>query len=218
MKLYEHPESGNSYKVRLLLSFLGLPYESVFIDFFQDEQHQPAYLAINPRGEVPTLVDGDLVLRDSMGILIYLAAKYGGGRWFPASPAAMGEIGEWLAFAASWVQYGVFSARALVSFGVPANGLPPDFPASLEEARLRGIRSLEILDEHLAGRRWLAGPEPSIADVAVFPYVALAPMGDISLAPYPAVTAWIDRFRDLPGFVPIAGLDDPDYRKAMAHT
>lgn len=216
MKLYEHPESGNSYKVRLLLSFLGLPYDSVLVDLFQDEQHQPTYLAINPRGEVPTLVDGEVVLRDSMAILIYLAAKYGAGRWFPPLPARMAEIGEWLAFAASWVQYGVFTARALVSFGIPANGLAPGFPASLDEARVRGKRSLEILEEHLTGRMWLACEEPTIADVAVFPYVALAPMGDVSLAPYPAVQAWIERFRDLPGFITIPGLDDPDYRRKPA--
>lgn len=212
MKLYEHPESGNSYKVRLLLSFLNLPYESVLVDLMQDAQHGPAYLAINPRGEVPALVDGDLILRDSMAILVYLARKQDDEGWLPTDPAGMAEVAEWLAFAASWIQYGVFSARALVAFGVPANGLPPDVPASLEEAHIRGRKSLNILDAHLASRDWLACGRPTIADIAVFPYVALAPMGGIALGPYAAVQAWIARFKRLPGFVSIEGLDDPSYR------
>lgn len=212
MKLYEHPESGNSYKVRLLLSFLNLPYESVLVDLMQDAQHGPAFLAINPRGEVPALVDGDLTLRDSMAILVYLARKQADEGWLPTDAAGMAEVAEWLAFAASWIQYGVFSARALAAFGIPANGLPPDFPASLDEARIRGRKSLDILDAHLRTRDWLACGRPTIADVAVFPYVALAPMGRIALEPYPAVEAWIARFKTLPGFIPVAGLDDPDYR------
>jgi len=213
LTLYSHPESGNSYKVRLLLSFLELPHRVVDIDLMSDEQHQPGYLAINPRGEVPALRDGDLTLRDSAAILVYLAASYGPDPWYPPRPRAMAEIAEWLAFAASWVQYGVFSARALVSFGIPANGLPPDFPASLDEARIRGRRSLEILDEHLSRQAWLTGAQPTIADIANFPYVALAPMGDIALSPYPAVEAWIARFKALPRFIGIAGLEDPDYRR-----
>ncbi len=213
MKLYTVEESGNSYKVRLLLSFLGVDYDRVEIDFFSDEQHSPHYLAINPRGEVPTLEDGDLRLRDSAAILVYLAATYAGDTWWSKKPAEQAQIAEWLAFAAGWIQYGVFTARAIVSFGIPANGLPPDFEESLAAAEIRGRRSLQILDEHLASREWLCCDRPTIADVAVFPYVALAPMGNISLADYANVRAWIGRIRQLPRFVPIPGLDDPDYRK-----
>jgi glutathione S-transferase len=213
LTLYSSPVSGNSYKVRLLLSFLGLPHRIVDLDLLADEQHRPAYLAVNPRGEVPALVDGDLTLCDSAAILVYLASTHRPQPWYPAEPRTMAAITEWLAFAASWVQYGVFSARALVSFGIPANGLPPDFPANLDEAKVRGRRSLEILDAHLRTRAWLVGETATIADIANFPYVALAPMGDIPLTPYPAVEAWIARFRALPGFIPIEGLDDPDYLK-----
>lgn len=215
LRLYQHSESGNSYKVRLLLAFIGLPYESIAVDLFTDEQHQAAYLALNPRGEVPTLVDGDLVLRDSMAILVYLATKHAPA-WCPQAPAELARIAEWLAFAASWVQYGVFSARALVSFGIPANGLPPDFPASLDEAKIRGHKSLVLMDQHLSSHDWLAGDRATIADVANFPYIALAPMGDIPLNPYPAVEAWIARFKTLPGFIEIAGLSDPHYRRGNA--
>lgn len=214
MRLYSHPESGNSYKVRLLLSFLGTPYDLANVDLWTDEQHQPAYLVINPRGEVPALTDGALTLRDSAGIMVYLAATYGPDPWYPPAPHRMAAIAEWMAFAASWIQYGVFSARALVSFGIPANGLPPDFPASVDEAKIRGKRSLKILDDHLSLNHWLVGGQPTIADIANFPYVALAPMGDIALSPYPAVEAWIARFKALPGFISIEGLDNPGYRRS----
>jgi glutathione S-transferase len=127
MRLYEHPESGNSHKVRLLLSFLGLTYESVEIDLMADEQHQAAFLALNPRGEVPVLEDDGTVLRDSLAILVYVALRYDRGVWLPRDPRDMGEVMEWLAFAAGWIQYGVFTARPCLVWDPgqrPAGGLP----------------------------------------------------------------------------------------------
>lgn len=214
MKLYSYEESGNSYKVRLLCALLGIAYEKVEIDLMQDEQHRPDYLAVNPHGEVPTLVDGALCLRDSAAILMYLAAKHAPGQWWPTAPAQQAEVIEWLAFAASWIQYGVFTVRAIHAFGISANGVPHEYREDPAPARLRALRSLEILDAHLAPRDWLACGRPTIADLAVFPYVALAPMGEITLAPYSSVLRWIGQIRALPGFVPIAGLDDPSYRGA----
>ena len=156
MKLYEHPESGNSHKVRLLLSFLGLEYESVIVDLMTDEQHQAPFLAVNPRGEVPVLVDNDLVLRDSMAILVYLATQYDARRqWLPADNAGTASVMEWLAFAASWIQFGVFTARAIVSFGISGNGLPHTFKGDVEEARIRGTTSLAIMEKQLSGQDWL---------------------------------------------------------------
>ncbi len=215
MKLYSFEESGNSYKVRLLLAFLGLDYERVDVDLMQDEQHQAPFLAVNPRGEVPALVDGPVTLCDSAAIMLYLAARYGPRPWWSDDVVEQAHIMEWLAFAASWVQFGVFTARALVAFGISANGLPHDYKGeSLEAATRRGHRSLAILDQHLDTRNWLACARPTIADIAVFPYIALAPMGKIALDGYPAVLAWIARFKRLPRFAPIAGLDQPGYRQA----
>ena len=213
MKLYTYEESGNSYKVRLLMALLKIDCEKIDIDLMQDVQHQPEFLAINPRGEVPVLVDGDLTLRDSAAILVYLAGKFDHAQWWSQSPSEQAAIMEWLAFAASWVQYGVFTARAIVSFGISGNGIPHDFDEDITPSTIRGKQSLKILDEHLASHEWLACERPTIGDVAVFPYVALAPMGNISLEPYPKVLAWIERIKSLPGFIPIAGLDDADYRK-----
>lgn len=83
----------------------------------------------------------------------------------------------------------------------------------LEEGAIRGNYSLRVLDEHLSSNEWLALDRPTIADLSVFVYVALAPMGDISLEPYPNVLTWIERVKALPGFFPIEGLDDPLIRR-----
>ncbi|GJE25686.1 glutathione S-transferase family protein [Methylobacterium organophilum] len=214
IRLYTYRESGNSYKVRLLLAFLGLTVEEVEIDFPGREQHGPAFLAINPRGEVPVLIDGDRTFTDSAAILVHLADKHAGQTWWSHEAAEQAEIVDWLAFAASWIQHGVFTARAILSFQGPHDGFGIWGNANtLAEATARGVKSLQILEAALETRAWLAAGRPTIADLAVFPYVALAPMGDISLEPFPAVRAWIARLRARPGFIPIAGLDDPLYRR-----
>lgn len=91
---------------------------------------------------------------------------------------------------------------------------PFDFPGNVEEATLRGKKSLELLEKQLSNQDWLCGARPTIADVACFRYIALAPMGDISLDPYPAVQRWLKRFKALLGYLDMPGLENPDYRKS----
>lgn len=215
LKLYSYNESGNSYKVRLLAALLKVDLEIVELDYFSDEQHSEKFLKINPKGEVPALVDGDIVLTDSAAILVYLAGKYSDkNTWWSEDLVEQAKIVDWLAFAASWVQYGVFTARAILSFKGPYNGLGLESTEqTLKEAKIRGHKSLAILDGVLKDREWLANNRPTIADIAVFVYVALAPMGDISLELYPNVRAWIERIKNLPNFIKIDGLDDPLYRR-----
>lgn len=208
MRLYEHPESGNSHKVRLLLSFLDIPYDSVKVDLFEQEQNSSPFLEINPRGEVPVLDDNGIILRDSMAILVHLARHYDSKReWLPENSQDYGEAMEWLAFSASWIQYGVFTARAAVAFGTMGNGLGWDYPVDAREGQARGVKSLEIMEKQFDRRKWLVGANCTIADVACFPYVAMAPMGDISLEPFKLVRAWISRFKELPGYISMPGLD-----------
>ncbi|KAJ5083978.1 hypothetical protein NUU61_008557 [Penicillium alfredii] len=224
--LYSYKESGNSYKVRLLAAFLEVPLEVIEVDFLGNEQHGDKFVAINPKGEVPTLVDGNLVLTDSAAILVYLAGKHSGpyhettspgsriSGWWSSDVVEQAQVTDWLAFAASWVQYGVFTARAILSFGGPYNGLgTASMEQTLRESQTRGEKSLKVLDQRLARTEWLALGRPTIADIAVFVYVALAPMGDISLEPFVHVRAWIERIKRLPRFIPIDGLDDPLYRR-----
>ena len=218
-KLYSFDVSGNCYKVRLLASLLEIDLELVDIDFANDQNHSDEFLAINNRGSLPALVDGDKTFTDSSAIVVYLAGTYPnpGSSKAPSSywstdVAEQAAIVDWLAFANSWLQYGVAMARSIVNFGGQYSGLGTEFtPQTLADAKTRGHKSLVILNKQLEKGDWLALGRPTVADVAIFVYVALAPMGDVSLEPYPAVKSWIERVRELPGFIPIDGLDDPYY-------
>ncbi|SMQ56331.1 unnamed protein product [Zymoseptoria tritici ST99CH_3D7] len=221
--LYTSSASGNSYKIRLLASILHIPLQEVEIDLQADEQHSEKYLTINPRGEVPCLVDDGKLFNDSSAILVWLAGKYGNAgkqdgpsSYWSKDVGEQAEIVNWLSFANSWIQYGVFTPRAMLSYGGPFNGLGPaskwtklELETLFKEGVIRSKKSLQVLDAHLAGAKWLALGRPTIADLAVFVYVALAPMGDVSLEPYGHVEAWIDRVKGLEGFVGIEGLEDP---------
>ena len=197
MKLYDLELSGNCYKVRLFLAFLGLDYEQVPVDFMAGEHKSPDYLARNPFGEIPVLVDGDLVLRDSQAILVYLARKHGGEEWLPTSPEGMAQVMQWLMVAENEVARGPNDARLHDKFA---------YELDVGKARANAARLLDILDAHLSENDWLALGQPTIADIACFPYVALGHEGGASCENHPAVCAWIGRIKALPGFVGMPAL------------
>ncbi|MEH6688383.1 MAG: glutathione S-transferase [Halopseudomonas sabulinigri] len=192
MKLYDLEPSGNCYKVRLFASLINLNLELVAVDFVNGEHKKPPLLDLNPLGQLPVLQDGSLVLRDSQAILVYLAGTYGGLAWWPAHPQGQAEIMQWLSFAGNEVEHSVCAARLVTQFG---NDL--DKPAALSRAAV----ILPILDAHLAQHDWLAIGRPTIADCAVYPYVALAPEGDVDLAPYRHIARWLARVEGLPGYL-----------------
>ena len=111
MKLYLVAISGNSYKVRILLSLLKVPHELIFVDTRNRAHKKPPFLSLNPRGEVPVLEDDGTVLWDSAAILVYLARRHGGEQWLPSDPAAMGEVMQWVALAGNEIQFGLQYAR-----------------------------------------------------------------------------------------------------------
>ena len=194
--LYGTPVSGNAYKVRLLLSLLGVEFEEIDIDLMAGENRTESFLALNPRGQVPVLVDGEVTVWDSQAILVYLARRYGEA-WLPADPAPMAEVMQWLAVSENELLFGLARARAVLHFG-------RDFDLAASQAY--GRAGLKVLEQHLAGNEWLAAGRPTIADVACMPYAALSHMGDLPLDGHPAVRAWIDRTRALPGFIAMAGI------------
>ncbi|MBH9397232.1 glutathione S-transferase [Pseudomonas aeruginosa] len=198
MKLYDLDLSGNAYKVRLFLALIGREVSLLTVDIATREHKTPAFLRMNPRGQIPVLEDGDLQLGDSQAILVYLARRYASPEWYPLDPASQGRIAHWLSYAANEVQNGPASARLIARFNLPLDG---------ELARRRGLEVLQLVDRHLSGHRWLAqGELPSIADVALYPYLALAPEGGLALDDYPALNAWLARIRALPGYIPMPGL------------
>lgn len=197
MKLYDMELSGNCYKVRLLCALLGLEYEAVPVGLMQGEHKQPAFLALNPRGQVPVLEDGGTVIWDSMAILVFLARRYGGERWLPSEPAAMAHVMQWLALSENEILYGLARARAVTRFNRPWD------LASCQEL---GQAGLKVMETHLQTREWLAGSNPTIADVACYPYVALAPEGGVGLENYLHIRRWLERIRSLPGYTAMPGV------------
>ncbi|KAH8894605.1 putative glutathione S-transferase [Thozetella sp. PMI_491] len=204
--LYAWKWSGNCYKARLLASLLDIELDLANVDYPKEEHHSPEFLAINPRGQIPVLVHGDETLCDSAAILVYLAGSYPdpGMAKTPSSfwsdrISEQAAIVDWLAFAGTWIQSGVASARAITKFGRAS----ATSESILEAARARGHKSLEILEARLRENDWLALGRPTVADVSVYVYVSLAHEGNIMLDSYSAVQSWISRVRGLPGFIPI---------------
>ena len=198
IKLYGHEMSGNSYKPRLFLELLNLEYEWKLVDLMKGEHKSPEYLALNPFGQVPLLIDGETKLADAQAILVYLARQYGGEQWLPLDALPLAQVVRWLSTTAGEVRQGLENARLYYLFGATS--------INIERAHQKAEYILTQLDQHLSTRTWLEFERPTIADIAVFPYVALAPDGKIDLAPYPHVLAWLDRIKQLPGYIPMAGL------------
>lgn len=192
MKLYMTPSSGNAYKVRLLLEMLKVPYEKANLDWNNKEHKGAAYLAINPRGQVPALEDDGHIFWDSTACLAYIARKHGGDRWLPTDPVGMAEVMQWLALSNNELHYGLQWAR-----GVKNNIKTGNY----DEYRGYGLKGLEVLEARLKGNEWLTLGRPTIADLACYPYVAVSPEGGFKLEDYPSVQAWVKRVEALPGWV-----------------
>jgi glutathione S-transferase len=197
LKLHDLELSGNCYKVRLFCSLLGLKLELVPVDFLAGAHKKSPLIEKNPFGEVPILEDGDVVLRDSQAILVYLARKYGGEGWLPTEPASMGRVVAWLMVAENEVARGPNDARLHDKFG---------FKLDASAGREKAKRIFGLMESHLAKDDWLALDRPTIADIACMPYVALSHEGGLSLEGYPAIRAWIGRIKALPGFIGMPAL------------
>ena len=200
IQLYGHELSGNCYKAKLMLSLLGLDYEWMTVDLLKGAQNQPEFLTLNPFGQVPVLVDGNMALADAQAILVYLARQYGGESWLPLEAEPLSRVVRWLSTTAGEVRQGPESARLYHLFKA--------ININLERATQKSEFILTQLNHHLAEREWLELGHPTIADVAVFPYVALAGDGKINLDGYPNVLVWIDRVKQLPGFVGMIGIPE----------
>lgn len=200
LTLYTSPGSGNAYKVELLLRLLKLPYQARTVNLVRNENLSAEFLARNRFGQIPVLVDGDLVLTDSHAILMYLAGQYpdaSGHRWAPLEPALLARIMRWLSVSANEIQNGLAIPRAVKLL---------NWPYDYAQGVRMGYRILGIMDDHLAGREWLALSHATVADLACYPYVMLAAEGGIDTSGYRAVRAWLDRVESLPGFWPMPRL------------
>jgi glutathione S-transferase len=193
--------SGHAHRVRLFLSLLGLPFETVEVDVLKGEARRPEFLALNAFGQVPVIEDGETVLADSNAILVYLAGRYDpSGRWLPADALAAARVQRWLSLAAGELAAGPAGARIACLLG-----RTPTAQQLKTSQRLFGL-----IESTLETQPFLAGAGPTLADIAMYSYTAHAPEGGVSLEPYARLRAWLARVEVLPRFVgmvrgPVAG-------------
>lgn len=205
IKLYRSVLSGHAHRVELFLSLLALPYTTIDVDLRAGEHKRAEFLKLNPFGQVPVIDDNGTVIADSNAILVYLALRYGDEHWLPRDPAGAASVQRWLSVAAGEIAFGPGAARLAKRFGAALD---------IEAATQRATRLFGLIENHLQGRSFLAADYITLADIAAYSYIARAPEGDISLAPYPLMRAWLERIEALPRFIPMIELPAPTAQAA----
>lgn len=191
--IYDFPLSGHAHKVRLAASLMGVPHRIEHVDLLTNKHKESAYLELNPFGQVPVVTDGGVVVRDSNAILLYLAEMYDtSNKFLPKDPAARAHVYEWLETAAGPIYRGLNLARLIKVFGSPAD------PETVQRV---SKELLAVMEKHLDGKDWLVGDGATLADIACYSYIAVAPEGDVSLEPYPNIRAWLANVEGLDNFV-----------------
>jgi len=196
LRLYDYLESGNGYKVRLLLHQLGLPFERVELDILRGETRTPSFLAKNPNGRIPTLeLEDGTHLPESNAILWYLAE---GTPFLPQERLARAQVLSWMFFE----QYSHEPNIATLRFWTHA-GFLDQRAALVPGKREAGVAALGVMEQQLATHSFFAAERYTIADVALYAYTHVAEEGGFALAPYPAIRGWLARVASQPGHIPI---------------
>lgn len=213
LNLYDDELCGESYKVRLMLGLLDVPYERTRIERYPSKQNETRrFIAMSPLGTLPVLDADGTLLHDAHAILVYLARRYGGTRtahshWLPLDdPLRLAQVQTWLGFAAR-LSEAVFALRAQVLHGAQGQ-VKVQHNASRIEAKKR----LRVLDEtcwfnEAAGTPFVCATlTPTVADIACFVPVALLDEAEIESIDYPALRRWSMRIKRLDGFTTMAGV------------
>jgi len=203
LTLHDYELDEHCYKVRLLLGALGCRYTTVGVDVHPGrEQYSARYLRLNPLGALPIITEGEFVLYGAEAILAYLARKYDSGRsWLPDEPALFGEVAQWLAFAGVELRAASLARlHALLDAGTVESD-------NVGAAR----RAFRLMDDHMTKREfddaeWFAGKAATVADIALFPAIALSRDFGVDHDEYPALRRWMANVRTIPGFATMPGI------------
>jgi glutathione S-transferase len=194
LRLYDYPASCNCYKVRLLLSHLGLAYDRVAVDIFNGDTLTPAYAAINPQRTTPVLRTPDgRYLPESNAILLYLAV---GTELLPEEPIELAEVVRWLIFE----QTDLIPMVGGLRFRLLTGRLAATDPEA-GRRRQGGLEVLALLEDHLRARNFMVADRYTVADVAIYGYGHVAGDAGFDLAPYPSLRAWFARVERQPGYI-----------------
>lgn len=191
IELYTAP-TPNGWKASVTLEELGLPYETKFVNIGNGEQKEPNFLAINPNGRIPAIIDreaDDLAVFESGAIMIYLAEK--AGQLLPEDPRGRTQVIQWLMFQMGGI--GPMMGQANVFYRY----FPEKIQPAIDRYQNEGRRLFEVLDEHLAGREWLAD-HYSIADIANWCWVRTHKWSGISVEGLDHLQDWMSRMNERP--------------------
>lgn len=193
IRIHSFPLSGHSHRVRLLANLAGIAHEVIHVDLPGGEHKNEPFLALNPLGQVPVIEDGEIVVYDSLAILVYLARRYAPD-YLPNDPVDEAEVQRFLAIAAGELSFGPGMARLIKIFNAPYDA---------EFCKATAEKVFTKIDTHMQGREFLVGNSPTIADIALYSYSAHAPEGGISLSAYPDLQRLLKNVEALDGFVPM---------------
>ena len=197
LTLYDMMDSGNAYKVRLLLHQLGIPVRRIEHDIDKGETRTPEFLAKNPNGRVPLLeLEDGTFLAESNAILCYLAD---GTPFLPAERLAKAQVLQWMFFEQYSHEPYVATPRYIIKHLGRQHARAAELPARIEN----GHRALAVMETHLAKRPFFVGERYTVADIALYAYTHVAHEADIDLKGYPAVRAWLARVASQPGHIGI---------------
>jgi glutathione S-transferase len=199
MKIYGDIQSGNCYKLKLLLALLNRPHEWIAVDILRGESRSAGFLAKNPNGKIPLLeLDDGRCLAESNAILNYLAE---GTPYLPDEPFERAQVLQWQFFE----QYSHEPYIAVARYIAKYLGLPAERRAEYEAKQTGGHRALAVLDRALRERLWLVADRVTIADISLYAYTHVADEGGFALDGYPAIRAWLARIQQSPGYVGMDG-------------
>lgn len=202
MKLYDYVLSPSCYKVRLMAALVGTELTLRAVDFHPGAEHRGReLLALNPAGSIPILDDGNVLLTESSAMLVYIASKTAPAWLGDGSAVETAYIQQWLSF----------SHRLTANLGgarLYQMLLRPGDIHALQKSGKMALRELEaaLTEKRLQGRTYLVSDRPTVADIACFPYVALAPDGGVALDPYPSIRLWLRAIRSLQNFIEMPGI------------
>lgn len=200
LKVYGDHNSGNCYKVKLLLTQLAQPFEWVNVDILKQESRTPEYLEKNPNGKIPLLeIEPRVYLAESNAILHYLSE---GTSLLPSDKLLHAQVLQWLFFEQYSHEPYIATARYIVRY----LGSPPEYAKALAEKRAPGYAALDVMEGHLTSRSFFVGARYTIADIALYAYTHVAHEGGFELSRYKSISGWLERVRNQRDHVPMGPL------------
>jgi glutathione S-transferase len=197
LRLYDFLPSGNGYKIRLLLTQLGTPFERVQLDITQGATHTPEFLSKNPNGKIPLLeIEPGKHLAESNAILVYLSE---GTEYLPYDRFLRAQVLQWLFF--EQFSHETYIAKPRYWISILKKG--EEYESAIAQMYKQGYSALQLMENHLQSRLFFVNDRYSIADIALFAYTHVAPEGGYDLTGFPAINAWIARVKDQNRYIEI---------------